>query len=35
MMKLDGIGIPRTGFDWHTRQKSIGSEALAEAMAPG
>jgi predicted TIM-barrel fold metal-dependent hydrolase len=34
MMKLGGIGMPRTGFDWHTRQKPIGSEALAEAMAP-
>ena len=31
-MKLGGIGMPRTGFDWHTRQKPIGSEELAEAM---
>jgi L-fuconolactonase len=34
VMKLGGIGMPRTGFDWHTRQKPIGSKALAEAMAP-
>jgi L-fuconolactonase len=34
VMKLGGIGMPRTGFDWHTRQKPIGSEELAEAMAP-
>jgi L-fuconolactonase len=34
VMKLGGIGMPRTGFDWHTRDKPIGSEELAEAMAP-
>jgi predicted TIM-barrel fold metal-dependent hydrolase len=34
VMKLGGIGMPRTGFDWHTRSKPIGSEELAEAMAP-
>ena len=34
VMKLGGIGMPRTGFDWHTREKPIGSEELAEAMAP-
>jgi L-fuconolactonase len=34
VMKLGGIGMPRTGFDWHTRQKPIGSEELAQAMAP-
>jgi predicted TIM-barrel fold metal-dependent hydrolase len=34
VMKLGGIGMPRTGFDWHTRAKPIGSEELAEAMAP-
>jgi predicted TIM-barrel fold metal-dependent hydrolase len=33
-MKLGGIGMPRTGFDWHTREKPIGSEELAESMAP-
>ena len=26
--------MPRTGFDWHTRSKPIGSEELAAAMAP-
>jgi L-fuconolactonase len=34
VMKLGGIGMPRTGFDWHTRQKPIGSEDLAASMAP-
>jgi L-fuconolactonase len=34
VMKLGGIGMPRTGFDWHTRDKPIGSEELAKAMAP-
>ena len=33
-MKLGGIGMPRTGFDWHDRNKPIGSEELAESMAP-
>ena len=33
-MKLGGIGMPRTGFDWHDRTKPIGSEELAEAMRP-
>ena len=33
-IKLGGIGMPRTGFDWHTREKPIGSEELAGAMAP-
>ena len=33
-MKLGGIGMPRTGFDWHARTRPIGSEALATAMAP-
>ena len=33
-MKLGGIGMPRTGFDWHTRNEPIGSEELAESMAP-
>jgi predicted TIM-barrel fold metal-dependent hydrolase len=31
---IGGIGMPRTGFDWHTRQKPIGSEELAKAMPP-
>lgn len=33
-LKLGGIGMPRLGFDWHTRAKPIGSEELAAAMAP-
>ena len=34
ILKLGGIGMPRLGFDWHTREKPIGSEELAAAMAP-
>ena len=33
-LKLGGIGMPRMGFDWHAREKPIGSEELAAAMAP-
>ena len=33
-LKLGGIGMPRMGFDWHTREKPIGSEELAASMAP-
>jgi len=33
-VKLGGIGMPRTGFDWHDRDVPIGSEELAEAMSP-
>jgi predicted TIM-barrel fold metal-dependent hydrolase len=33
-VKLGGIGMPRTGFDWYARTKPIGSEELAESMAP-
>jgi L-fuconolactonase len=33
-LKLGGIGMPRLGFDWHTREKPIGSEELATSMAP-
>ena len=33
-VKLGGIGQPRTGFDWHARAQPIGSEELAESMAP-
>ena len=33
-VKLGGIGMPRTGFDWHERDTPIGSEELAESMAP-
>ncbi len=33
-IKLGGIGMPRLGFDWHTRSQPIGSEELAKSMAP-
>jgi predicted TIM-barrel fold metal-dependent hydrolase len=33
-IKLGGIGMPRTGFDWHARDEPIGSEELADSMAP-
>ena len=33
-LKLGGIGMPRMGFDRHRRDKPIGSEELAAAMAP-
>ena len=33
-VKLGGMGMPRTGFDWHTRFQPIGSGDLADAMAP-
>ncbi|MFC1935783.1 amidohydrolase family protein [Chloroflexota bacterium] len=33
-IKLGGIGMPSTGFDWHARTKPIGSEELAESIAP-
>jgi L-fuconolactonase len=33
-IKLGGIGMPRTGFDWHTRSTPIGSEELAASIAP-
>ena len=33
-IKIGGIGMPRTGFDWHSRDKPAGSEELAESMAP-
>jgi predicted TIM-barrel fold metal-dependent hydrolase len=32
--KLGGIGMTRTGFDWHLRDQPIGSEELAQSMAP-
>jgi len=34
VVKLGGLGMVRCGFDWHTREKPIGSEELAQAMAP-
>jgi L-fuconolactonase len=33
-VKLGGMGMPRTGFDWHARTTAIGSEELAASMAP-
>ncbi len=33
-LKLGGIGMPRMGFDWHSRTNPIGSEELAASMAP-
>jgi L-fuconolactonase len=33
-IKLGGIGMPRTGFDWHALTRPIGSEELAQSMAP-
>jgi L-fuconolactonase len=33
-VKLGGIGMPRTGFDWAARGTPIGSEELAASMAP-
>jgi len=32
--KLGGMGMPRWGFGWHARDIPIGSEELAEDMAP-
>ena len=34
IMKLGGIGMPRIGFDWHTREKPVGSEEVAQSIAP-
>ena len=34
VVKLGGIGQPRTGYDWSSRDKPIGSEELAGLMAP-
>jgi len=33
-LKLGGIGMPRLGFDWHERSTPVGSEELAQAIAP-
>ena len=33
-LKLGGVGMPRIGFDWHTRDTPIGSEELAASIAP-
>ena len=34
VIKLGGMGMPANGFDWHTRDKPIDSEELAESLAP-
>ncbi len=34
VVKLGGVGMPRTGFDWHARDVPASSEELAESMAP-
>ena len=34
VLKLGGVGGPRYGFDWHTREVPIGSEELAESLSP-
>jgi L-fuconolactonase len=34
VLKLGGHGMPRFGFDWHLRDKPVGSEELAAEMAP-
>jgi len=33
-MKLGGMGMPRFGYGWHARDIPIGSEELAESVAP-
>jgi predicted TIM-barrel fold metal-dependent hydrolase len=34
VVKLGGLGMPLSGFDWHERPVPPGSNELAEAMAP-
>ena len=34
IMKLGGVGMPRMGFDLHTRTQPVGSEELAQSIAP-
>jgi L-fuconolactonase len=34
VIKLGGMGIPRFGFGYHTRATPIGSEELADGLAP-
>jgi L-fuconolactonase len=34
IIKLGGVGQPRFGFDWHTRETPIGSEELAAVLSP-
>src|SRR5262249_57225605 len=33
-LKLGGMGMPRMGFDWHTRAVPIGSGGVAAGIAP-
>src|SRR5256885_16107889 len=33
-LKLGGMGMPRMGFDWHTRAVPIGSEEFAGNKFP-
>jgi len=34
VIKLGGMGMPIVGFDWHERDKPIGSQELADNMSP-
>jgi len=34
VVKLGGLGLPRSGFGWHERPRPPNSAELAEAMAP-
>jgi hypothetical protein len=34
ILKLGGVGQRRFGFDWHTREKPIGSAELVAALSP-
>lgn len=34
IMKLGGVGQQRYGFNWHVRDKPIGSEELSSALSP-
>ena len=34
VIKLGGVGMPRYGFDWHLRDQPVGSEEMAESIAP-
>ena len=34
VLKLGGVGMPRTGFDWHQRSTPVGSEEVAASIDP-
>ena len=34
VIKLGGMGMPIVGFDWHEREKPIGSQELANDVGP-